>query len=60
MEGLGIALGGTQPARIVRWVVQLANKPKPPARAAQQLVPARPLVFGFSLLRRARVWGDRN
>jgi len=53
IEGLGSALWGTQPASIVRWVALPASKPKPPARAAQQLVPARPVVFGFALLRRA-------
>jgi len=39
----------------VRWVTPPASKRTPPARAAQQLVPARPLVFvfGFALLRRA-------
>ena len=53
IEGLGSALGGTQPARIVRWVALPASKRTPPARAAQQLVPSRPLAFGFALLRRA-------
>ena len=55
IEGLGSALWGTQPASIVRWVALPASKPKPPARAAQQLVPARPPVFGLALLRRACV-----
>jgi hypothetical protein len=51
IEGLGSAFWGTRPARIVRWVTPPANKPKPPPRA--KLVAARPLVFGFALLRRA-------
>jgi hypothetical protein len=53
IEGLGSAPCGTRPARIVRWVALPASKRTPPARAAQQLVPARPLVFGFALLCRA-------
>ena len=53
IEGLGSAFCGTQPARIVRWVTTPTSKRTPPARAAQQLVPARPVVFGFALLRRA-------
>ena len=54
MEGLGSARR-TEPECILRWVVPLASKRKPPARAAKQLVPARPLVFGFALMRRARI-----
>jgi hypothetical protein len=57
IEGLGSGRG-TQPARIVRWVAPLTSKRPPPARAAQQRVPARPFAFGFALLRRACVCGD--
>ena len=57
IEGLGSGRR-TQPARIVRWVTPPASKRTPPARAAQQLVPARPFVFGFALLRRACVCGN--
>jgi len=54
MEGLGSARS-TEPECILRWVVPLASKRTPPARAAKQLVPARPSVFGFAILRRARI-----
>jgi len=54
IEGLGIGRSAPLPARIVRWVTPPASKRTPPARAAKQLVPARPLMFGFALLRRAR------
>ena len=57
IEGLGSGRC-TQPARIVRWVAPLASKRTPPARAAQQRLPARPLAFGFALLRRACVCGN--
>ena len=40
IEGLGSARSSTEPARIVRWVVPPASKPKPPPRA--KLVAARP------------------
>ena len=60
MEGLGSALWGTRPARIVRWVAPPTSKRTPPARAAQQLVPARSLAFGFALLRRACICFDRT
>ena len=57
IEGLGSGRC-TQPARIVRWVALPASKREPPVRAAQQRVPARPLVFGFALLRRACICGN--
>ena len=53
IEGLDLAPKGTRPGRIVRWVTPIANEPKPPPRA--KLVAARPLGFGFALLRRARI-----
>ena len=59
IEGLGSAPCGTQLARIVRWVALPASKRTPPARAAQQLVPARPLAFGFALLRRACIGSEQ-
>jgi len=60
IEGLGSGLSTTLPARIVRWVTPLTSKRTPPARAAKQLVPARPLAFGFALLRRACIWMTEN
>jgi len=60
IEGLGSGRSTPLPARIVRWVTPRASKRAPPARAVQQLVPARPLVFGFALLRRACVCGNSN
>ena len=53
IEGLGSALCGTRPARIVRWVAPLANKPKPPPRA--NFVATWPVVLGSVFLRRARI-----
>ena len=60
IEGLGSGRSATLPACILRWVTPLASKRTAPARAAQQLVPARPLVFGFALLRRACVCCNSN
>jgi len=51
IEGLGSAPSGTEPARIVRWVVQLASKPKPAPRA--KLVAAQPEQPCLALLREA-------
>ena len=51
IEGLGSARSSTEPARIVRWVVPPASKPKPPPRA--KLVAARPEQPCLALLREA-------
>jgi len=54
IEGLGSAPSSTEPARIVRWVVQLASKPKPPPRA--KLVAARPELLGLARQRETDEW----
>ena len=51
IEGLGSAPSSTEPARIVRWVVQPASKPKPPPRA--KLAAARPEQPCLALRREA-------
>ena len=54
IEGLGSAPSSTEPARIVRWVVQPVSKQKPPPRA--KLVAARPELLGLVRQRETDEW----